>query len=121
MKKETEFSQLEIANEHLDSFVICLALGTLREMRDGNMPYEIGIWTLGRPVFSCNSEVNRFLSKETIEVIQEVGEIDSIASTGDKEKANETLDDLIIILQTKLKSLGNSYWYARWLKPYSTN
>jgi len=109
-----EYAQLDVATGNLEAFVICLALGTLREMRDGNVPYEVGIWTLGRPIFSRNSEIEKLLSPETLRVLQAADEVDALAKLAGTDKANEWLDEMIDTLQRGLKSLPDPCWYARW-------
>jgi hypothetical protein len=35
-----------------EAFSLCLALGVIHSIRNGKLPAEAGIWTLGRPIFS---------------------------------------------------------------------
>ena len=109
-----EYAQLDIATEKLEAFVICLALGTLREMRDGNISYEAGIWTLGRPIFNRIPEIERLLSKKTLKVIHSADEVDVLATLAGVEEANKMLDKMIDTLQKTLKSLDDPCWYAKW-------
>ena len=83
-------------------------------MREGTVPYSVGIWTLGRPIFSRNPEIEGLLSEEILDVIQAADEVDLLAGLGGVDEANEWLDRMIETLQRRLKSLAEPCWYAKW-------
>ena len=43
--------ELQIQEENIDFYVASLAMGILVGVRQGAIPAEVGIWSLGRPVF----------------------------------------------------------------------
>ena len=108
------YALLEVDKNNLEAFVICLALGTLREMRDGNIPYETGIWTLGRPIFCRVPEIESLLSDDVLKVLQHADEIDAMEKLAGKDRTLQWLDEMIATLQSRLKALEAPYWYARW-------
>jgi hypothetical protein len=69
--------ELHIGRDGLESFILCLALGTFEAMRSKAWTAEAGIWTLGRPTFKSLLEISHF-PKDVIEVIEQADELAAI-------------------------------------------
>ncbi len=108
-----ETISLNVAKDGLESFVICLALGTLRSIRDGTLSPDVGIWTLGRPIFWSQLGEAKLVSKEVLSVLQSADEL----STLDAELNREFVDGLISKLERRLERVAEPNWYAKWGAP----
>ncbi len=108
---EQEIS-LDVAKDGLESFVICLALGTLRSIRENALDPDCGIWTLGRPVFWEPLQEANLISKEVLSVLQSADELSIAGSLN-----TSLLDELIARLERRLSDIAEPCWYAKWRAP----
>ena len=112
--------QLNVATDTIESFVICLALGTLQAIRQGTFHPDVGIWTIGRPNFWSLLEEKKLVSPEVLTVLQTGDEISAIeALGGSEEQMTAMIDRLITELETALNNLTTvreQSWYAHWNK-----
>ena len=108
---DDEMYHLEIGKADREAFALCLALGTLEAMRNGDWPLEAGIWTLGRPVFW---ESLTGVDNKVVEVFQSADELSALAKLAGYPAAEEALDHMIAVVRARLSSLTEKSWYARW-------
>jgi len=107
-----ETISLDVAKDGLESFVICMALGTLGSIRDKLLHSGSGTWTLGRPVFwKPLMDANR-ISSEVLRVLQSADEL-CVAESLDAAFIN----DLIAHLERRLLEVAEPCWYAKWRRP----
>lgn len=105
--------RLEIAETDREAFVLCLALGTLEAMRGGVWPMEAGIWSLGRPAF-WQPLVQAGCASEVVAVLQAADELPALVALGGPLAAEVKLDRMIAIVRSRLSSLPEKSWHARW-------
>ena len=98
------------------AFLACLALGTLYAIRQGVLPAEAGIWTLGRPQVRAPLEHEPGVPAGLIEVLSTSDELDAI-KTALPHEFEAIMDKLIARLETVLASTGQPYWLAGWSLP----
>ena len=108
-----EAISLDVAKDGLESFVICPALGTLKSIRAGTLSPDVGIWTLGRPIFWNHLGEANLVSKELLSVLQSADEL-SIPDVG---LDREFVDALISKLEKRLERVAEPNWYAEWGAP----
>lgn len=103
------FRPLYIQRKDLAAFLACLGLGTLYAIRQGVLPPEAGIWTLGRPRVWDDSGV----PDEIAQVFSTAGELSAIKIVI-PNKFDAVVEDLIHRLEVVLASTGEQYWLAGW-------
>ncbi len=90
-------------------YISSLAIGILEGMKSGTVPFEVGIWSLGRPVFWNNFDNTNSLSDDLLNCIKTFDEIDSIKSASSHRSALKMIEELLTSLRTCQKnSLLNS-------------
>jgi hypothetical protein len=73
--------ELQIQEENIDFYIASLALGILVGVRDGAISADVGMWSLGRPVFREAIESSP-VSISLKSVINEFDELDAAQSLG---------------------------------------
>lgn len=90
-------------------YISSLAIGILEGMKSGTVPFEEGIWSLGRPVFWNRFDNTNWLSDDLLDCIKTFDEIDAMKSTSSREFALKMIEELLTKLRTCQKdSLLNS-------------
>lgn len=107
-------TKLEIHEEGFDSFLICLALGTLYAIRDGALSPDAGIWSLGMPRVWEPFENSSMISREVIDVLQTCDELSAIQELAPEEFEN-AVTELIDRLLAELRESEANVWQVRWL------
>ncbi|MBD7976582.1 hypothetical protein [Serpens gallinarum] len=72
---------LRIQEENIDFYIASLALGILVGVRDGVIPADVGMWSLGRPVFKEAIESSS-VSISLKSALNEFDELDAARSLG---------------------------------------
>src|SRR5262249_3537479 len=101
MNAETHL--LEVATDHREAFVSCLALGTLEAMRGGSWPLEAGIWTLRRPVF-FQSLASGGVAAEVVAELEASDELAALARLSGRPAADARLDQMIAAVRARLSA-----------------
>ncbi len=87
--------RFETNNSNTEFYVASLALGILEGMKQGVIHPEIGIWSLGRPIFLANIKKTSIISKDLNYVIDCFDEIDLWASSENNQKMQiQMIDEL---------------------------
>ena len=68
---------LQVSNEGLEAFALCLALGTLVAIRSKAWHPDAGIWTIGRPIFKDLLAKSNF-PKNVMDAIEQADELSAI-------------------------------------------
>jgi len=98
-----------------EAFSLCLALGVIHAVRNGKLPTNAGIWTLGLPVFS--SEIQSLDLPENLKAIfSGADEWSMIQKRLGQEYLNEVLDESIELIESHLSRLqdASAPWWAKW-------
>lgn len=96
--------QIETDIENADFYLASLAIGILKSMKKGIVPFEVGIWSLARPIFWQDLANCTEISSELIEIISNFDEIDGL----DKEVSLTIIDKMLInIEKIQVKGLKN--------------
>ena len=101
-----------IADEQMAAFVTYLALGTLEAIRAGTVSAQVGIWTLGRPVFWRPLEVAALVPQAVIDVVACCDELSALQQLA-PEAFEATVGDLIARLHAALAGMENPSWLVR--------
>lgn len=106
---------LEIATDghQIEAFVLCLALGTLRAIKDGLLDPEDGTWTLGRPVFWKALEHGGTVSEEVLSILKSADEFGALRKLCGEPAFQERLDRSLAVLENRLRQLHETSWYAQ--------
>jgi hypothetical protein len=110
-----KYHDLKVASADREAFALCLALGTLEAMRSGAWPLDAGIGTLARPVFYEPLEATN-IPDEVLAVFRGADELSALASLAGRATAERKLDEWIAVLKSRLSTLPDRSWYARWSK-----
>ena len=90
-------------------YISSLAIGILEGMKFGTVPFEVGIWSLGRPVFWKSFDKIDLLSDNLLNCLKTFDEIDAMKSASSRESALKMIEELLTSLRTCQKnSLLNS-------------
>lgn len=109
----SEFENLRVDSETFEPFVLCLALGTLRAIKEGVWPPKAGIWTIGRPNFI--GEVERMkLSDDTIDILVLFDELSALEEFAGDEELNAQIENIEAALTERLRAFSDVYWHAEW-------
>jgi hypothetical protein len=105
---------LEIGTEsnQAEAFVLCLALGTLRAIKDGLLDPNSGTWTLGRPVFWKTLELGGVVSENVLHVLKSADEFGTIRTLSGEGSFQEALSHSLAVIEHRLQELGGESWYA---------
>lgn len=87
---------LEIPEASLEFYVASLARGVLAAMRSGSIETEVGIWSLGRPIFQQTLQ-DSSISAELKNVLSVFDELDMLKTLGGDLQG--TLDHLLESLE----------------------
>ncbi len=87
--------RIETDVENADFYLASLAIGILEGMKKGVIPFDVGIWSLARPVFWQDLAICTEVSSELIEIISSFDEIDGL----DKEISLSIIDNMLINLE----------------------
>lgn len=79
-------------------YISSIAIGVLEGMKAGNINFEEGIWSLGRPVFWECFLGDEIISKMLLKCIQSFDEIDCAFGLSGKDNAVQMIDELLIVL-----------------------
>ena len=109
----TDNHNLEVSQEGLEAFALCLALGTLEAIRSKAWDPDAGIWTIGRPIFKSLLEKSNF-PKNVMDVFEQADELSAIQKSSGMDAYSRCLDQSITVLTERLKELSDQYWYAGW-------
>ncbi len=102
LKLETNIASSEF-------YISSLAIGILEGMKSGTVPFEEGIWSLGRPTFWSSFDKANLLSDHLLSCIKTFDEIDAMKSITSQESALRLVEELLTNLRTCQKnSLSNS-------------
>jgi hypothetical protein len=103
----------QVAEDGLDSFVICLALGTLVAIKERIIDSDAGIWTLARPIFWERFKDNHSLPPEVIDVLQSSDEISALLELNSVD-GEKFIDECIGKLKKCLSEVKEPSWYMSW-------
>jgi hypothetical protein len=106
---------LQISQEDIPAFVACLSIGTLYAIREGIIPPQVGIWTLGPPRMWEPLEAMSLIPREIIEVLQRCDELSAIQQLM-PDRFVPYVDELIARLQLVLAQAGDPAWDVRWVR-----
>ena len=105
----TKMLKLETNLTNGEFYISSLTIGILEGMKSGTVPFEEGIWSLGRPVFWNNLDNTNSLSNELLNCIKTFDEINAINSASSHESALKVIEELLTKLRDCQKnSLLNS-------------
>ena len=107
---------LDIPNEHLTAFVTCLALGTLREIRNGTISPDVGIWSLAVPRSVDPLEERGGVSPALIDALRECDELSTL-HTYAPDAYNEAMTSLIDRLEAMLREVDDPCYRVEWHVP----
>ena len=93
-------------------FVTYLALGTLEAIRAGTVPAQVGIWTLGRPLFWRPLEA-ALVPQAVIDVLACCDELSALQQLA-PEAFEATVANLIARLHAALTGMENPAWLVDW-------
>lgn len=112
-----EYVPFYVRKDGRNAFLACLGLGTLYAIRQGVLPAEAGIWSLGRPRVRAPLErASDKTTEELFEVLSTADELDAIQKLVPRE-FDEKVDQLIKRLQSVLESGGGHHWTGGWSLP----
>ncbi len=105
---------LEIAkeNDQGEAFVLCLALGTLRAIKNGVLASDAGTWTLGRPIFWEPLERDGIVSQDVLGVLKSADEFGAIRKLSGEAAFQAALGRSLTVLEERLRQIGEASWYA---------
>ena len=84
----------ETAEENVEFYVATMVLGLLQGIKNKTVPPDIGIWSLGRPMFWKSLEKKKIISSELLTVLQTLDELDLMENMLPLDMTKE-LDKLI--------------------------
>lgn len=113
----TKILKLETNIANSEFYISALAIGILEGMKSGTVPFEEGIWSLGRPIFWNSFDDTNSLSDNLLNCLKTFDEIDVIKSISSQESALKLIDKLLSGLRTCQK---NSLLNTPDLKLYSS-
>lgn len=103
---------LDIPEANVEFYVASLARGILMAMKSGAIATEVGIWSLGRPVFQ--QAVQGCISAELTAVLNEFDELDAMEGLGGDVQA--ALDRLLIDLEACQQRAADNEATDFWIK-----
>jgi hypothetical protein len=109
--------QLQIRNEDLPAFLACLGIGTLHAIREGTVPPQVGIWTLGPPrMWEPLAEIPG-VPGEIIAVFRVCDELSALQQlVPDQSLFTSFVTELITRLQVVLAQIDDPAWITQWNK-----
>lgn len=113
MESDSKTVKLETLSNHIPTFVICLAIGTLQAILEDTISAEVGIWTLGRPRTWEFLAEEKLVSEEVISVLQTCDEISFIKEQS-QERFENVVKELITQLKNELKKIEEPNWLFTW-------
>jgi hypothetical protein len=106
---------LYVPDEDMASFICCLGVGVLQMIRQGVLPPEVGIWTLGVPRFWEPLEADANLPAPLLNVIHQFDELSAI-HTISPDRFDSVLAELITELESVLAATQLEGWGIYWGK-----
>ena len=114
--------KIESENSDAEFYLASLALGILYGMKQGVLHPNVGIWSMGRPVFSNAVAKSADLSLRLKEVIYQFDEIDFSDSEPEVQQLvlDEMIDNCLECLQDSVNP-GMSFWAHLSMQPFSVD
>ena len=109
-----EVNTLVIPTAERESFVLCLALGTLEAILADNWSAEAGTWTLARPAFIAPLQQSG-IPTDVLDVLSSADELSAIEKFVGKEAVKGRVTEMIAVIRNRLAALPERSWSARWL------
>lgn len=107
---------LDIPDQHLTAFVACLALGTLREIRNGTISPDVGIWSLAAPRFVNPLEERGGVSPALIDALRECDELSTLCTYA-PDSYDKAIASLIERLEAILRDVDDPCYMPDWHPP----
>ncbi len=99
-----------IPDDDVPAFVTYLALGVLEAIRAGTVSAEVGIWTLGRPIWWEPLEDAGLVPPDILEVLTTSDALQEIAP----DRYEAVIKAHIARLHAALRTLPNATWLGEW-------
>ena len=104
---------LDIPNYDVTSFVACLAIGVLTEIRKGNLQPTVATWSVAVPRFVDPIERNTRVPPELVAVLREFDELGTIQRSI-PEEFEPAIDNLLGRLEAILRDVNKPVFEASW-------
>lgn len=101
----------QIGSAYLNTFMSCLAIGTLYAMKHGALPFEAGISGMGHP--TVWKPIEGMISEEVLHILQTADELDMmsrIPNYGVVRVIDEQIETLLRVLANEEHKGWSIYW-----------
>jgi hypothetical protein len=104
-----------IDSNELNVFIATIGLGILEAMKNGQLSYSFGIWSLARPAFWQKLENINTLSPELLEIVKEFDELDAL-NKFNVNSCNNRINEMIKELKEIISQSENDTLHINFIK-----